>query len=186
MTTVNFPPVIVGATFTLAENSGPSAPVGNTALTTSDPNTRTSGFYLGTWSIVSQDATVATTVPGSGGATTAGGAVAPFAINPATGALTVNGVVNLDYEVKQLYSVNVRITDNGGLSSNATFFVQLLNVNEAPYWKLPLPALYVRQQDLQVLSPALGAYASSEGLLVASTNEVLTFSIVAASHRGAE
>jgi hypothetical protein len=139
---VNFPPVIVGATFTLAENALPGATVGNTGATTSDPNTRTPSFYLGTWSILSQEPTVASPARGSGGATTAGGAPQPFAINAATGSLTVNGVVNLDFEVKSLFRLLVQVTDNGGLRSNATFFVQLANVNEAPYWVLPLPALF--------------------------------------------
>ena len=60
---------------------------------------------------------------------TAGGR---FAINSATGELTVADGTLLNYEAVPSHSVTVRVTDRGGLTYDETFTINLTNVNEAP------------------------------------------------------
>ena len=60
---------------------------------------------------------------------TAGGR---FAINSATGAITVADGTLLDYESATSHSVTVRVTDAGGLTYDETFVINLTNVNETP------------------------------------------------------
>jgi hypothetical protein len=60
---------------------------------------------------------------------TAGGR---FAINSATGVVTVANGNLLDYESAASHMVTVRVTDSGGLTYDETFTINLLNVNEAP------------------------------------------------------
>jgi hypothetical protein len=173
---INFPPTITGDTFTIAENSASGSPVmkgvsaGSAATTSADRNTLTPGFYLGAnpYSILSQESTVASRT-GSGGQS-------PFTINPATGVISVNGAVNLDFETKSSYKVVVQVIDNGGLKANATFTISLTNVNEAPFW-LTVPTLNAIQLDLQTLSPALGLFAQDQDFNGTGNTEQLTYSI---------
>jgi VCBS repeat-containing protein len=60
---------------------------------------------------------------------TAGGR---FAINSATGQLTVADGNLLNYESAASHTVTVRVTDSGGQSYTETFTINLTNVNEAP------------------------------------------------------
>ncbi len=60
---------------------------------------------------------------------TAGGR---FAINGATGQLTVADSNLLNYEIAASHTVIVRVTDSGGQSYDETFTINLTNVNEAP------------------------------------------------------
>jgi VCBS repeat-containing protein len=60
---------------------------------------------------------------------TAGGR---FAIDSATGQLTVADGNLLNYESATSHSVTVRVTDAGGLIYDETFTINLTNVNEAP------------------------------------------------------
>jgi VCBS repeat-containing protein len=60
---------------------------------------------------------------------TAGGR---FAINSATGEITVADGTLLDYESATSHSVTVRVTDAGGLTYDETFTINLTNVNETP------------------------------------------------------
>ncbi|WHZ26464.1 MAG: hypothetical protein OJF51_001259 [Nitrospira sp.] len=60
---------------------------------------------------------------------TAGGR---FAIDRATGVLTVANGSLLDYESAPSHSVSVRVTDSGGLTYDKTFTITLTDVNEAP------------------------------------------------------
>jgi Ca2+-binding RTX toxin-like protein len=53
-----------------------------------------------------------------------------FAINPTTGAITVNDSGDLDYETTSQFDLQVRATDPGGLSDTAPVTVTLTNVDE--------------------------------------------------------
>jgi sugar lactone lactonase YvrE len=173
---INFPPTITGDTFTIAENSASGSNVmkgasaGSAVTTSADRNTLTPAFYLGAnpYSILSQEGTVASRT-GSGGQS-------PFTINTATGVISVNGAVNLDFETKSSYKVVVQVIDNGGLKANATFTIMLTNVNEAPFW-LTVPTLNAIQIDPQTLSPALGHFAQDQDFNGTGNTEQLTYSI---------
>jgi VCBS repeat-containing protein len=60
---------------------------------------------------------------------TAGGR---FAIDSATGQLTVADGSLLNYESATSHSVTVRVTDSGGLAYDETFAINVTNVNEGP------------------------------------------------------
>ena len=60
---------------------------------------------------------------------TAGGR---FAIDSATGQLTVADGSLLNYESASSHTITVRVTDSGGQSYNETFTINLTNVNEGP------------------------------------------------------
>jgi hypothetical protein len=173
---VNFPPTITPDTFTLPENAVSGSTVmkgmgvGTVSTSTSDRNTLTPGFYLGAnpYSILSQETTIASR--------TGSGDQSPFIINTATGVISVNGAVNLDFETKSSYKVIVQVIDNGGLKANATFTILLTNVNEAPFW-LTVPTLNAIQIDLQTLSPALGPFALDQDFNGTGNSERLSYSI---------
>jgi len=53
-----------------------------------------------------------------------------FAIDPATGEITVNDSEDLDFETNPVFTLTVTVTDTGGLSDTAAITIQLSNVNE--------------------------------------------------------
>lgn len=53
-----------------------------------------------------------------------------FTINPTTGVLTA--VVPFDYETALQHHISVRVTDQGGLFTELTFTISVVDVNEAP------------------------------------------------------
>ncbi len=55
-----------------------------------------------------------------------------FAINSATGQITVADSSLLNYEAATSHSVTVRVTDSGGLTYDKTFTINLTDVNETP------------------------------------------------------
>ena len=55
-----------------------------------------------------------------------------FAIDPASGQITVANGALLDYEDATQHNVTVKVTDPGGLSDTATYAIDVRNVNEAP------------------------------------------------------
>uniref|UniRef100_UPI00117E0851 beta strand repeat-containing protein n=1 Tax=Nitrospira cf. moscoviensis SBR1015 TaxID=96242 RepID=UPI00117E0851 len=55
-----------------------------------------------------------------------------FAINSATGAITVADGSLLNYESATSHSVTVRVTDSGGLTYDETFTINLSDLNETP------------------------------------------------------
>ncbi|MEZ5082513.1 MAG: cadherin repeat domain-containing protein [Bacteroidales bacterium] len=57
-----------------------------------------------------------------------------FAINPATGQLTVNNPAAMNYELIQSFTLTVTVTDDGAgnLSDNASIIINLNDVNEVP------------------------------------------------------
>jgi Ca2+-binding RTX toxin-like protein len=60
------------------------------------------------------------------------GAAGRFQINPATGVVTVVNGAALDYESAASHQVTVRTADQGGLSVDTTFTINVANINEAP------------------------------------------------------
>jgi hypothetical protein len=93
---------------TVAENAATATVVGN--LSSTDPNTGNTFTY--------------TLVAGSGSTNNAN-----FTIN-ANNQIVTNTV--FDFEVKNVYTVRVRTTDQGGLSFDKVFTIKVTNVNEAP------------------------------------------------------
>lgn len=67
-------------------------------------------------------------------AITSGNSNEAFAINAATGQITVNNAAAMNYETTPTYALVVQVSDNGSpsLNSTATVTISLLNVNEAP------------------------------------------------------
>jgi VCBS repeat-containing protein len=55
-----------------------------------------------------------------------------FAIDPDTGVITVAGGVALDHENASQHSIEVAVTDGGGLSASRTFTIEVADANEAP------------------------------------------------------
>ncbi len=65
-------------------------------------------------------------------AITGGSGQTAFAIDAATGAITVADASLLDFEATPSFTLDVTVTDLGGLSDTATITVDLNDVNEAP------------------------------------------------------
>lgn len=105
------PSIGAGQVFTVPENSAQGTSI-NTVVAT-DPDTTAPNKTL-TYTI------------------TAGNTSTAFAINPTTGALTVNNPAVLDFEVTPSFSLTVMVTDGGNLTDSQTVVVNLTNVNEAP------------------------------------------------------
>jgi uncharacterized repeat protein (TIGR01451 family) len=107
VTNVNEPPLINDQSFSVAENS-PNGTVVGTVLA-SDPDAGDSLSF----------------------AITAGNTGSTFAINPATGQITVNDNSLLNFETNPSFSLTVQVTDTGLLSSSATVTINLTNVIES-------------------------------------------------------
>ena len=107
VTNVNEAPTITGTTtFTIAEDATRSATVGIITGVDADKDTLTYSMTVGN----------------SGDA---------FALDSATGVITVNGENTLDYETTPSYSLTVAVSD-GSLTATATVTINVTNVNEAP------------------------------------------------------
>jgi VCBS repeat-containing protein len=108
--TVQGPPIVNAATFSVAENSANGTVVGTVTFTDPDPG-QTHTFSI-----------------------TGGNTNTAFAINAGTGQLTVATSGALDFETTPSFSLTVQVTDNGAppQSGSATITVTVTNVNEAP------------------------------------------------------
>ena len=106
VTNVNEAPTITSSTFTIAEDAGDGATVGTLTGTATDADTTL------TYSMTADNAGV-------------------FALDSATGVITVNGENTLDYETTPSYSLTVAVSD-GSLTATATVTINVTNVNEAP------------------------------------------------------
>ena len=106
VTNVNEAPTITSSTFTIAENADDGAMVGTITGTATDADTTL------TYSMTAGHAGV-------------------FALDSATGVITVNGENTLDYETTPSYSLTVAVSD-GSLTATATVTINVTNVNEAP------------------------------------------------------
>jgi hypothetical protein len=107
---VNDSPVVNPATFSLPENSPNGTNVGT--VTFSDPDSGQTHTF----------------------AITGGNTSGAFAINPATGQITVANSAALDFETTPTFSLTVQVTDNGSpvLAGSATVTINLTNVDDSP------------------------------------------------------
>ena len=109
VTNVNEDPTVNSASFSIDEHSADGSAVG--AITGSDPDAGDSLSY----SII------------------AGNDQGLFSINSATGAITINNGIDLDFEVSPTHTLTIRVTDSGSppLSKTATVTINLNDVFEA-------------------------------------------------------
>jgi len=102
----NTAPVVTAAQgFSVAENASLGAVVGTVAVTDADANSS-----LSAWTIVS------------------GNTGSAFAINPATGQITLAGALN--YEVTSSYSLGVTVSDGTATSAVGTVVITVTNIAE--------------------------------------------------------
>jgi hypothetical protein len=146
---INETPVIANQTFSIAENSANGTFVGTVLALEPDELQSLSYTIL------------------SGNSNNA------FAINTTTGNLTVANSAALNYETTPVYSLVVKVKDNGPgtLSSQATITVNLTNVNEPPV---------VNNQTFSVTQSAPNG--TQVGTILASdpdAGQILTYSITA-------
>lgn len=106
----NQPPTVATANWSLAENTAAGTPVGTVAA--SDPD---AGQTL-TFAIIG------------------GNDAGAFAINPATGQISVANAAALDFETSPVFQLTVRVTDSGAppLSATAAVVVTLQDLAEPP------------------------------------------------------
>jgi hypothetical protein len=131
---VNQPPVIGNQAFSINENSSNGTAVGTVAATDPDAGQSLSYQIIG---------------GNLGGA---------FAVNAATGQLTVATATALDFETTPTFNLTVRVTDNGtpARSSTATVTINLNNVIEAPVNRVPSAPQAVAKNKTLVFSSANG------------------------------
>lgn len=129
---VNEPPAIAAnQVLSIAEDALVNAVVGT--VTATDPDTTAPNNTL-TYSIV------------------AGNTGAAFAINPATGQITVNSPAALDLETTPTYLLAVMVADGGSLSATQNVTVNVTNANEAPVLgNLGTPPVYVHSQHASIV-----------------------------------
>src|SRR5438105_12063143 len=110
VTKVNDAPVVDDQAFSVAENSANGTAVGTILVSDVDV----------------QDTRTFTVTGGTG--------QAAFAVNAATGDITVTNSGALNFETTPSFTLNVRVTDSGtpALSDTAVITINLTNVNEAP------------------------------------------------------
>jgi uncharacterized delta-60 repeat protein len=147
------PSVTAGQNLSIPENSVNNSPVGT--LLATDPDTTAPNNSL-TYSIVS------------------GNPSNPFSINSVTGAISVSNAAALNFETTPTFTLQVKVTDGGGLSDTKPLTVTLTDVNEAPTITLN-----------QVFSVAENSpFNASVGTVLATDpdstapNNTLTYSIV--------
>lgn len=118
------PPNVIAGFATIREYTGISA---------FDP---TNGAVVGqvTASAGQSDFSIASYAITSGNSVTIGASTfVPFAINANTGQITVNNVNGLNYEYQSVFTLGIKVTDNGSpvpLSATSTFTITLLNQND--------------------------------------------------------
>ena len=118
------PPTIQPGNATIREYTGASVADPTTGQTVGQvvASAGQTDFSIANYSIVSGDSV---TINGS--------QIAPFAIDPLTGRISINDVTGLDYEIQPVFKLLIKVTDNGSpvpLSSTATFTINLLNEND--------------------------------------------------------
>ena len=113
LTNVNEVPTATDAAFALAENSADGTVVGTVSASDVDAGDTLS------YAITGGD---------PGGA---------FAIDAATGEITVADSTQLDFETTPVFNLAVTVTDAGGLTDTAAVTVSLTNVNEVPTARMP-------------------------------------------------
>jgi VCBS repeat-containing protein len=134
---VNEAPAASNQTFTVPENSSPGTPVGS--LTATDPD---AGDVL-SYAIVAGDPSGA------------------FAID-AAGLITVANSAALDFETTPVFTLDVLVTDAGGLTASATVTVNLSDANDPP---IAVDDAAATGEDAPVnVNPAAGVLANDSDL----------------------
>ena len=65
-------------------------------------------------------------------AITGGTGVGVFSLNPSTGEITLSNVSANNFEVNNSFTLDVKVTDSGGLTDTKTITINVLDVNESP------------------------------------------------------
>lgn len=153
---VNDAPTILPQTFTVPENTAAGVLVGNVIAVETDPGQSLTYAIIG------------------------GNTLNAFAINSTTGALTVSNPLALDFEARQQFQLNVRVTDSGQPAqvAFATITVNLTNVNEGPRFLVNNPAFSVPEG-----SP-VGTVVGQNGA-VDPENQALTYTIISGNTNNA-
>ncbi|MEI6750699.1 MAG: cadherin domain-containing protein, partial [Bacteroidota bacterium] len=153
--TTNHAPIIQNQSFSINENSANGTAIGSVAAT--DPD---AGQTI-TYSILS------------------GNTNGAFAINAASGALSVANSAALNYEIVTSFALVVKVLDNGSgnLSSQATVTINLLNVNEPP--AISNQAFSVNENSAN--GTAVGIVAATDP----DAGQTITYSILSGNTNGA-
>ena len=122
VTDENEAPTASDAPFSVAENSAMGTVVGTATATDPDLASLSNGTLT--------YAFTKARFQKSGKRTIAFFSGGPFAINSTTGEITVTGA--LDFETTAEYTLDLKVTDGGGLSSTATITITVTNENEEP------------------------------------------------------
>jgi hypothetical protein len=141
----NQSPVIVPQAFSINENSGNGTVVGTVAA--SDPDAgQTLAYQI-----------------------TAGNTGGAFALNGSTGQITVANSAALDYETTPVFTLTVRVTDNGSpaLSSTATVTISLNNVNETPVNQAPVNSVPTGPQTVRKNKTLTFSHANGNAISIA-------------------
>lgn len=154
------PSVPSGQSFTIAENSAVNSAVGS--VTATDPDTTAPDNTL-TYSI------------------TGGNTQNAFAIDAATGQLTVNNSAAVDFETNSVFSLQVTVTDGGGLSAVQTVTVNLTDVNETP----SIPTGQSFSVDEHAADGTVVGTVSASDSDLSAPNDTLTFGIDSGNTDGA-
>jgi hypothetical protein len=172
---VNEPPVMLPMSFAIAENSDvslPGARFGSTtagsvvastvllSLQVADPDFGDTRVF----SIVRQDADSA-------------GTATPFSVSGNQLTVALSGT-SLDFEAaRSRFIVLLRVTDKGGITSDANVTVTLTNVNELCTWSAQAVSFFTPASLETDVGTALSSFAYDQDLLVAANLESLAFAI---------
>ncbi len=143
---VNNPPLISDQTFSIPENSPANTVVGTVIAIDPDQN-QTIQYEI-----------------------TGGNVNNTFSINSATGAIKVQNAQSIDFEAYPQFTLQVKVTDQGGLFSTAQITITIQDVNENP-----------EIDDQGFLLPENSPVNTTIGTVVASDpdqNQTLTYSII--------
>jgi VCBS repeat-containing protein len=155
VTDQNDAPTLNDAVFALPENSANGTAVGS--VTATDPDAGQAFTY----------------------AITAGNGAGGFAINPATGAITVANSAALDFETTPVFTLTVSATDNGvpPLADTAQVTINLTNANDAPV--APDAAMSVAENAAN--ATVVGTYTATD----VDAGQTLSYAITAGNTGGA-
>jgi len=152
ITDVNEVPVADDPALTVAENSANGTVVGT--VTTTDPDAGDTQTY----------------------SITTGNGDGIFAINSATGEITVTDNSNLDYESATSYGLTVKVEDSGGLTDTAAVTVNVTGVNEDPTVNSASFSIDEHSAD----GSAVGTLTASDP----DAGDSLSYSIIAGNDQG--
>ncbi|MES2790166.1 MAG: Ig-like domain-containing protein, partial [Planctomycetota bacterium] len=140
-------------TFTITINAVDDAPVANDAIFTLS-ETATVGTAVGTATATDPDSGDTKTF-----AITGGNTGNTFAIDPATGVITVLSTAALNFDTNPTFSLQITVTDGDSLTDTATVTVNLTRQSYVLEVHLPSdPATFYIRHGETVIDPAANAY----------------------------